>query len=540
MRPAPIRALERAIPWLAAVVVALPVLAGGYPPMIDLPCHEEIVAAMRYFGDEGRYPAGLMTWNVGHPNQLFYFAAYALAFAMPVSTACKAVVAGSVAGVPLAAGRLADHLGTSRWAALAAAPLGIGFFFYFGFVGNLLGLGLLLASLPAFDRLACAPSPSKAGRAVLLLVVLYAAHDSALFIGCIAIAILSAGRPVVRRATLWRVAPIAAGAGIAALEFAIAVRRPGAGFEAVPRVIDLAAWQKFDAVPQALLGLHGARTTALPFVLLVVVVTLCGLERIGRIGHPPRVLGFRGHVDQWRFELLAVVLLAAYFVVPFAYSGAMWLGARFLGPGVAVLIVALSPRRPSAMQLAVNAIAIGAVALMLRLVGSEITATGSLYGELELILAKIAPRSAVASLDLSGGPRRGLVFAVGGAASRAATERGGRMAASFTQASPIPPVVLAREHRWDDALARLFRDSMAFEPEVDFHRFRYVIAWAPGQTEVEAVTRALDPEARLVARSAGWLLFESTLQVESLLAPEAPTWQGETVRSRMGRPVASP
>jgi hypothetical protein len=517
---------------VAAAVVGLPVLACTYPPMIDLPCHEEIVAAMRHFGDASRYPPGLMTWNLGHPNQLFYFVAYALALVMPVSLACKAVVAGSVAGIPVAAGRLADHLGTSRWAALSVAPLGLGFLFYFGFVGNLLAFGLLMAWLPAFDRLARAPSAARAAGVLGALLILYTAHETALVIGCLAVVVLSAGRPLVRRASVWRLAPLVIVSGLAVCELLVAMKQQGPNLTALPRVIDLAAWQKRDGIPQALLGLHGATTTARPFVPLAVVVAVCILERALAMRRT-RSSSWAGFIDAHRFEVFAAVLLVAYFEVPFAYAGAMWLHARFLGPGVAVLMVALAPRGPSLLCRGARAVSLLAVALTVLMVEKEMLATGSLYRELDPIVARVARGSAIASIDLSGGQRMGLVFTVGGASSRAASERGGRMATSFTQTSPIPPVIVAPEHRWDDALSRLSRSTLLLEPKFDLRRFRYVISWAPDARDQVAVVRALAPEAHLVARSGWWLLFESTLPVESVLSPEPPSSGEATVRERM-------
>lgn len=75
-------------------------------------------------------------------------------------------------------------------------------------------------------------------------------------------------------------------------------------------------------------------------------------------------------------------------------------------------------------------------------------------------------------------------------------------------------------------------DSLSFEPAFDLRRFRYVLAWTvPGQDD--DVARALAPEARLLARSGGWLLFESTHAVESVLGPEPTSDDEESVRARL-------
>ena len=90
-------------------------------------------------------------------------------------------------------------------------------------------------------------------------------------------------------------------------------------------------------------------------------------------------------------------------------------------------------------------------------------------------------RSAVAQVDLVGGPLRNLVFSVDGAAVRASSERGGRMAVSFEQTSPIPPVIIAKTHRWESALQRISHDGMGsvFAPRSIFAAF--ATCW-PGRT----------------------------------------------------------
>ncbi len=526
--------VDRALPWVAAILVAGACVSRRYPAMLDLPCHEEIVAAMRHFGDAAYYPPGLMRWNLGHPNQLFYFAAFALSYAMPVDVACKVVVAASAAGVPLGAARLADHLRVSRATALLAAPMALGFFFYFGFVGNLLALGLLLALLPTLDDLARAPGLDTAVRATGALAVLYLAHDSALVIGGLAVAVLSLGRPLIERATAWRLAPLAAMGTFAVAEEVYAVHHNGANLRALPQVIELGWDEKIGKLPQALLGLHGAASTRPAFWTLAVCLALLvaqGAAAARRAGRPALD---RELLDRHRFVALGAVLLVAYFEVPFAYAGAMWLHARFLGPAVAVLGVSLAPPLPERPWAPTRWMAAASVLLVLRLVEPALVQTAQVYTDLDALLPAMAQASAIASLDLVGAPTRDGVLTVGGVAARVVSEKGGRMAASFTQASPIPPVIIAPEHRWEDSFLRLSRDSMSFEPARDLHRFRYVLAWTlPGQEET--LSAALAPEAVLRARSGGWLLFETTFAVEPLLSPEPPSEDAETVRARLSR-----
>jgi hypothetical protein len=521
---------ERLAPWLAALAVALPVLWYRYPPMYDLPNHEEIVAAMRHFGDASRYPPGLLVWNLGHPNQLFYFVAWAVSLVAPVDVACKLVVAAAVAAIPLASARLADHVGATRWAAVATAPLGLGFVFYFGFVGNLVGYGLFLASLPFFDGLASAPTSRRAALGTGLLFTLYFAHEASLVAGCLALVILCAVRPLTFRGTAWRATPLALSAVLIVFEQVRALRAMGPNFKDIPPYIDLALWQKIDGAPQALFGLHGAEPVRLPFLFVVASVLLLAVDR-ARLRGPFAPMPLRERLEAHRFELLGVALVVAYLEVPFSFQGAMWLHARFLAPAVAVLAVALAPRRGSPSIVARLA-SIGSVATTLAMMRPVFETTSAVYRDLDPLLAKIELGSATAAVDLAGGSLRNLVLSVGAASARAAAVRGGRVGVSFVESSPIPPVLIATEHRWDGALLRLIGGGTGLRPAFDLKRFRYVLAFVP-EGSAERMVRAMTPEARLRDRSGSWMLFESTLARESLLAPEPQEDHSASVRERL-------
>ena len=521
--------------------MAAPVALCRYPPMYDLPCHEEIVSAMQHFGDRARYPPGLLAWNLGHPNQLFYFLALALTLVAPATVACKFVVVASVAAVPLAGARLANHLGVSRWATLTVAPLGLGFYFFFGMVGNLLALSLLIACLPQLDTFVRTPTLRGVGAVTLTLSLLYAAHESGLMIACLAMVILALGHAATPRQLVMKATPVAAGVCAMLGEQWRATRHLSPELRNLPATFDLAFWQKRDGLPQALLGLHGSRTTLFPFFWMVSAIAMLALQGLQQRGwlrpdvwraFPSRRVAARAHLRDNRFAWLGVVLVVLYFAFPFSVQGAMWLHARFLAPGVAVLVVALAPSLPATPWVLARAASIGAMGAVLAMLRPEFAATGALYSDLETLLPKIELGSAVAGIDLFGGQWRHLVFSVGGAAARASSERGGRMAVSFTQATPLPPVVIAPGHRWDDSFARMSPTSSGFKPAFDLHRFRYVLSWTP-TGRADDLTRALSPEARLVAKSGAWVLYESTIPLEPLLSIEPASGAEESLKRRL-------
>jgi hypothetical protein len=148
---------ERHAPLAAGIALALPVLVAAYPPMADLPLHEAVVGVLRHYGDASYFPHGLYQLNLGHPNQLWYYAAYLLSVPFSTTTACKLVVAAIIVAIPLCAARLADHLGVTRWTALVVAPLGLGWMFFWGLIANMAGLAALLAVLPTLDKYVAKP-----------------------------------------------------------------------------------------------------------------------------------------------------------------------------------------------------------------------------------------------------------------------------------------------------------------------------------------------------------------------------------------------
>ena len=528
---------ERAAPWMAAVLVSLPVLAGGYPPMNDLPDHEEIVAAMRFFHDASRYPPGLLTWNLGQPNQLFYYLAWLLSWLVPVRLACKIVVLGSLAGVPLGAARLARHLGRSRWIAVVVAPLALGLPFEFGLVGNLLGFGLLLALLPSVDRLAAHPTARDAAIATASLLLLYAAHESMFTMAWLAVVVAVARRRSTVRTTVWRLSPsrrvVAPSPKLVA--HVRAMSGASANLTRLPQWIDMATFQKVDQMPRVLFGLYGEHEVRPVFVCL------CASLALLAIFHAPRFAtdlfgpgSLPARLVEERFLLLAIALVVAYFEVPFSINGAFWINGRFLAPAVAVGALALAPRLPRRLPSVLVLAAFVSLGAALALVRPALEASASVYATSSPLLGSDRARQRRRS-DRSGA-RTALEFRVqhrrrgGTGGGRARRADGGLLHAELPHSggrhrARAPLERGARAHRRRPFLVR----ARARPPAVPL-RADLDLRSSAGDDDL---AQALAPEATLVARSGGWVLFESRGPVLPLLSPEPPHVRTASLRARL-------
>jgi len=210
---------ENLAPWLAGLLLAIPVLVSYYPPMTDLPFHEASIAILRNLHDTRMFPEGLYVLNLGEPNQLFHMLGWPLACMFGSRWAVKLVVAGAVIAIPVCAGRFARHVGASPLAALVVAPMTLGWLFSWGLIANLLGLAAILAMLPVLDRFEDAPSLRGGAKVLGALVVLYFAHEAMMLVYFGAVLLLAAVHPLSWKKTLWRISPLLAGVAIVEVQF---------------------------------------------------------------------------------------------------------------------------------------------------------------------------------------------------------------------------------------------------------------------------------------------------------------------------------
>jgi hypothetical protein len=493
--------VERIAPVVAGLLLALPVLFHFYPPMHDLPYHEEIVALMRHRHE-------LYTWNLGHPNQLFHFLALPLAYAVSPLLACKIVLALAVALLPVAASHLAGYLGASRWSAVAVAPLAVGFAFYFGLVGNVLVLPIFLSSLPALDRYAEDPSWRRGLVACGLMLLLYAAHESGIVCASGAVlvfALVRRGWPFVR------LVPAAFASVLAALQlFYNKLTLPP--FVQVRETLYMSTEEKITRMPRALLGFFSAPATVPLFFALLLAVVLFAVGRRDRVRS----------LHHYRFELVGLGLLAGYLVLPFALNGATWVHVRLLAPAWAILCISAARGK---IYWPARVVAACLPAAFLLLYHRRFTETSALFAELEPLIQKVEQGSAVAHLDASGGAV-GPHFPVAGGAARIVAARGGRALFSFPSGSSIPPLRVPPRWQWNEPILRLDKDALAILPAHDLQAFKYLLVYFVAPITQPLLERALAPDATLIGRSGRWLLFQSAHATRPLLSPDTPVPPG--------------
>lgn len=507
--------LAAGVAWGSGLLLAAPIVALRYPPMADLPLHESLVALMRNMGDPHLVPPGVYALSFGPPNQLFHAMAWTLSLALPTDLACKLVVAAAVVATPVAALRLARHLGTTAWAALLVAPLALGFAFRWGLVGNVLALPVCLAALPVLDRFTRVPSPRGALASVALMLLAYATHESALLALAIASLALLAWVPRGShdlKSTVLRLAPPATAAALAAFYAGWGRHLKAPSILAVPDAFGAGPVARLLDVPGVLFGPIERAPRYGAFALCVVAVAAFLVARRRTPGEGVAL----------RFVAVGAVWSLLYLVMPLAFGGSTLLYQRFLAPSFAVLFVALAPPEaaPTRPLLPLLASTVPLATLLVALPAFGTADRG--FRELDAVLARVAPCSAVAQLDLT--PRApGPVAPVPGAAARVLAVRGGRLLFSFTDA-PTSPVTMLPAHQWNEPVLRMVRDPSEFRPGHDFRRFRYALVRLDPDYAALApfVVGVMAPEGKLVVQSGEWLLFESTLPVDPLDAPDVP------------------
>jgi hypothetical protein len=534
-------------PWVAGLLLAAPVLVAYYPPMTDLPFHEGLVGLLRHAGDPLFEPPGLYERNLGEPNQLFHMTGWALSYLVSTRWAAKLIVAAAVTALPVAAARFARHLGASPLAALVVAPMALGWLFSWGLIANLIGLSALLATLPVFDRLAAEPTPRRAAGALAATVLLYFGHMAMMFVSSGVALGLCVLHPWSWRKAPLRLSPFVAGAAITlaqtqwqkqfitpALHAVIAIPtmwRPLS--EKLSEVAEMVEPSVDPPVKYAMMGLCALTIGSLAWLR----VRERRADRAANVPAPAAGSRFE-RLRAWallhRWELVALSGFAAFLTFPAVLNGATLVYHRWFPPAFAILAVVVAPRDlwvPAARTARMAAYTLPVATLVVA--APSFVDSNREYKNVEALIARIEPGSAVAEVDLGpGDPSR--TYSTAPAYARALAERGGRMVYAFTD-SPISPMVLQRDYEWNETLVRIGWDSWHFSPRHDLRRFRYVVMRARDPLLKWMASFAIAEEARLVDEDGDWVLFESKLPVVPLTSPDVPppNPKNDTMRERI-------
>jgi hypothetical protein len=513
---------EQWAPYVVGALFALPVLIAKYPPMDDLPLHEASVGLLRHWADTHFAPRSLYYLNIGHSNQLFSFLVLLFSFLVPMIWASKIVVAGAVFALPLAAARFADHVGASRWTVLIAAPVGcLGWMFFWGLIQNIIGLGVLLALLPAIDRFASQPTGKGAVRMCGAMLLLHFSHQVMQLVALAALLLCSIGAAREAgsrgRRTVWLALPIVFSAAIGVAANRYSWHLSGPRHRRTTLFIFYSLWHKIESFSGVLFAGYEPYVRNLMLALAMAPVALLLVRRWR--ARPAAMGPLAEQVHAWRFELLALGLLVAYFVMPANFRGTTLIYHRFL-PTAWFLFVICAGIGSGPLRLATRLLACVPPLASLLISWPVFADSHRVYTDLEPLLDRIEIGSPVLTLNL--GPHRSFrLWSPVDAAGHVVAVRGGRSLFDYTL-SPISPVTQRPAKQWIDAMDRLDGNPYGLRPDWDLTRFRYLLLNTSLPQLAAVVTMALKDEARLKADNGSWYLFETRLPVIAFDADDAP------------------
>jgi hypothetical protein len=499
--------------------------------MSDLPLHEGVVGLLRHFGDPAFFDAGLYQLNLGHPNQLFHLVSFAVSFAVGTRWAVKLVIAATQIAILEFGARAADHLGRSRSGALLLAPLALGFTYYWGLVANLIGLALFFAALPLIDRVCVAPTARGLAKVGGVLLLLFFAHESALVMALCFVLLLVVAHPFSPRATALR-ASILAASGVLLAAYTAWNRSKFTGGQIVVPPSFPPFREKAWFLPAQLYGSHDAETRALLFALGMAGLLSLLVGRLrAREPLPDRtLLGPLAKVQalllHYRWEAAGVGFLVAYFISPATADGATMVYERFIGPAWGLFALTVAPRG-RATRLASFAPA-GVPLGILVLSWPQFVDSDRTYKNLVALQAEIPQNSSVALASVDRAVYHTRIYSASTGPARTIADRGGRTNVALVM-SPISPVQIRREWRWDELDRRVvFSGSRALTPGHDLKRFGWVIAQSRDPETRDVIIEAFKPDAELVDVKGEWLLLRSTHEQMPMRSRDVPPGRGES------------
>lgn len=516
------RRFDDIAPIAVALLLGAPFLVGGYPPMGDLPLHESIGQLLARHRDPQFSPPGLYALSLGHPQQLLHFLLAGLALVLPSIWTAKIAAVLVTSGSAFAVTRALDHFGKSRWAALACAPLFLGWLLHWGFATNLLALGLFAWSLPALDRAAAEPIARRTLAAAGWLALLFAAHAAIAIAGALCLLVFAA----VRRKPAGVVAAL-----VPAVLFAVERMREAHSTGALAgafasRVLWHDQLGKWRQLPAFLIGRYtGATRFTLTVIALAAVLALVHARYRKKLA--PRL----GSLVDNRLLLAAGALLVVILAAPYSINYGAFLYARFVAPAWICLVVGLAPS-PKRITHAARLLPVACVVASLAALVPELRRADAHQAMLAPLFARIERGSAVAVLHY--GPTERTPFGPVTLGQRVLAERGGRLLFSFVE-YPSSPLTIPPPSRWDEMLLRVYGKPGSLRPAVDLLSLRYLLVHVEQNDIALLLDRGFPPDARFVQRSGEWTLYESTHDLRPVQDAAAPMPEPvpETIQKRV-------
>lgn len=522
------RSLDGYVPLAFGLLLALPTLLAYYPPATDLPYHEGMVGLLRHYGDAGVYPPGVYRINLGHPNQLFHGAAAVLSFVVSTRWAVKLVIAAAQVLLLTGVGRTATHFRRSPWLALLAAPIGLGWFYYWGLMTSLVGFAVFFHAVPSLDRHSHGAGHRAWAVPLAWFVLAYFAHETAMFLSVAAYALFAVVHAPSLRALARASVPAWGMALLAVVHVKLSSKLfpegaviAAADFPAIGHRLRLFADSIFGSHEPV--ASHGLLATLAGVLALV---TRDGLRQrrpwtraSTEIGSLVRLQALaRAH----RVSVLGVACFTAYFALPFNWNGGTFLYERCLMPGLLFLGLGLAPRGARALHALTRAMLAALVVAVLLVGAPQFAEATRLHRSLDRLLAPVTRGSSVALVRWDRGydPME-RCFSTGAAVARTAATVGGRAMYDLT-ISPIAPVIMHQDRRWARFDARVHSDTRQIRPAVDLHRYRYLVVQSRDPSTHMILRVLLRPWARYVAHDGEWMLLESTIEPWSLAEGEGP------------------
>lgn len=435
--------LRRAAWLLALLAGVLPLWAGSHLPLVDLPQHLHLIAALHRLDDPTTlYPALFEARGELTPYLGYYYVVSLLNWLLPLDVANKVFLSAYVAGLPLSVAFLLRSFKRPTWPALLTVPLAYGDSFAWGFINFCAALPLTFLCAGAFVR-CIEDGPGRRRWAIVLglsLVAVLLFHVQAFaFLGlALPLLLLTTRAPedAAKRAPLWKprvpaLLGVVPGVALFIAWFGGRLSKPpeiaygqpwkawgptfspqnlswkgGVRFPS-PLGDSLKAhleqnWRELPSLPANMLR-DGSDRYALYALCVVaaaglVLGTVTFVMRRSKRASEPIAAPPEGPIERWRLLALAAIALAMFFLLPFDINGYVYyLNTRYVHLALPLLLAAL----PTVHARFHPPLLVGAAACAVLLaipMGRAIAAFNQELEPLHTLAARTAPKARVMGL----------------------------------------------------------------------------------------------------------------------------------------------